>query len=70
MRIATGHILEFQIGDIVYLKTDEEQKDRIITSIRLCADNGVLYSLSCGMSETIHYSIEISPEKNVLSSLM
>jgi hypothetical protein len=53
----------FDIGDIVFLKTDSEQRPRIITGI-LMRPNGFLYYLSNGTNETSHYEIEISKEEN------
>ena len=50
------------IGDIVYLKTDTDQSERIITAIQLNA-NGLIYMLVCGATETWHYDMEISLEK-------
>lgn len=55
--------LDHYIGDIVYLITDEDQKPRIVTRI-LITPNGVMYYLSNGTSETCHYSIEISYNRN------
>jgi len=53
----------FDIGDIVFLKTDSEQLPRIITGI-LMRPNNLLYYLSNGTNETQHYEIEISKEEN------
>ena len=56
---------EFEFGELVYLKTDIDQHQRIVTghSVR---GNTVRYELSCGTQETYHLKIEISREKNVL----
>lgn len=51
-----------QIGDIVFLKTDPEQNERMVTEIRI-RQNSVLYSLSCGTTDSLHYEIEISTQK-------
>lgn len=51
-----------QIGDIVFLKTDPEQNERIVTEIRI-RPNSILYSLSCGTTDSQHYEIEISTTK-------
>lgn len=53
----------FDIGDIVFLKTDTEQAPRIITGI-LMRPNGFLYYLSNSTSESTHYEIEISKDLN------
>lgn len=53
---------KYNIGDIVYLKTDPDQIERMITAIQLNA-NGIIYRLVCGTTETWHYDIEINVEK-------
>lgn len=53
---------KYNIGDIVYLKTDPDQVERMITAIQLNA-NGIIYRLVCGTTETWHYDIEINVEK-------
>jgi hypothetical protein len=55
--------ITFDIGDIVFLKTDAEQLPRVITGI-LMRPNGFLYYLSNSTNETSHYEIEISKEVN------
>jgi len=55
--------LEFEIGDEVFLITDEDQSKRIITGIFL-TQNEVVYYLSKGTEETKHYSFEMSYHKN------
>ena len=55
--------LEYNIGDEVFLITDEEQKKRIITGILLTMKD-VIYYLSCSTNETKHYSFEISYHKS------
>jgi len=57
--------VEFEIGEVVYLKTDIDQHQRIVTAIQITA-SGVLYRLAFGAADTWHYDIEISTEKNVL----
>jgi hypothetical protein len=54
---------EFNIGDIVYLKTDEQQRQRIITGI-LIRDNRVGYYVSYIDHETHHFEIEMSKDPN------
>ena len=56
---------KYDIGDIVYLKTDEDQSMRIITSITVCI-NSLIYSLSLASQETQHYDFEISKEKQLI----
>lgn len=58
---------KFDIGQTVYLKTDEDQKARIVVRIIVTAPGGIIYGLACGIAETQHYDMEISEEKNVLA---
>ncbi len=63
--LPTGHILEFTIADIVYLKTDPEQKERMITGICLRPNKAVSYSVACSDREQWHFSIELQSEKTI-----
>ena len=54
---------KYDIGQTVYLKTDKDQLERIITSIQISYNN-LLYRLSCVDTETWHYDFELSDEKN------
>lgn len=56
---------KYKLGDIVYLNTDQEQLERIVTELRV-TPNGIKYLLSITTEETIHYDIKISSEKNIL----
>lgn len=51
------------IGDIVKLKTDHENRARIVTGI-IIRPNTQLYYLSCGKEESVHYEIETLPYKD------
>jgi len=57
---------KFDFGDLVYLKTDEDQKVRLVTGFRVYPGGGLIYYLSCGNCISDHYEFEISSEKNVL----
>jgi len=54
---------KYKIGDIVFLITDTEQLSRIVTGV-LIRPAGIIYYLSCGVTETNHYEIEIVYDKN------
>ena len=56
---------KFDFGDKVYLETDVDQKERVVTEFRV-TKTGILYSLSCGVDKSWHYDFEITTEKNVL----
>ena len=50
---------EFEIGQEVYLKTDEDQSKRIVTGI-IVRQSGVLYYVSFDTNESVHYGFEMS----------
>jgi hypothetical protein len=60
---------KFKIGDTVFLKSDYEQSERLLTGLSV-RQNGVTYGLSCGTVESWHYDFEITVEKNVMKSTM
>ena len=66
--IPSGYEIDFQIGQIVYLKTDIEQLARMVTGITLKPNKGVTYWLSLGGEETCHYAIEISSERDIVKA--
>jgi len=59
---------KFNLGDTVYLKTDDDQKERLITAIQINL-NGIIYRLVTNTTETWHYALEIITEKNVLKKI-
>jgi len=59
---------EFNLTDIVFLITDPEQLERIVTCIKQ-TPLGYSYSLSQGTMESEHYACEISKEKNIIKTL-
>lgn len=62
------HDLDFDIEDIVYLRTDPEQLERLVTGINL-RKSGVMYLLSCGTNDSLHYGFEIAKERDVIKSM-
>jgi hypothetical protein len=58
--------IPFSWGDIVYLKTDVDQKPYMVIGAKTCADGGLLIELQTGTASSFHYIIEISADKNVL----
>jgi hypothetical protein len=69
MILATGHKIDFQIGEIVYLITDVYQSERIVTRIQLMPNRGVLYNLSFSSTSEWYYNIEISKDKDQIKAL-
>lgn len=62
------YILRFDIGDSVYLKTDPEQCERLVTGINI-RQNGVSYALSHLTNESYHYDFEITKERDVIKAM-
>ena|GEM_PF-882445 len=61
---------KFDLGDIVYLRTDPEQYERIITRIEV-SPGRLIYCTSLGDNESVqHFDFELSKEKDVLKSIL
>ncbi len=56
---------KFDIGQVVYLRTDVDQVPRIVVKFEVTSST-VLYILASGEKETTHYDIEISETKDVV----
>jgi|TARA_B110000908_G_scaffold163346_1_gene209832 hypothetical protein len=60
--------LKFELGETVYLKTDTEQLQRMVTEISLSGssmnDHVVIYELSQSDLSSKHYSAEMSRNRN------
>jgi len=54
---------EFKIGQMVYLITDEEQKQRLITGY-IKRPTSIYYYVANGTDESLHWGIELSTTKN------
>lgn len=61
--------MKYKVGEIVYLKTDEEQKIRMVTGV-LIRNNCYIYYLTNCTQETTHYDFEISSNVNELIKLI
>lgn len=61
------YVLHFDIGDRVYLKTDPEQSERLVTGISV-RQNGITYAISYLTNETWHYDFEISKERDIIKA--
>lgn len=57
--------IEYNLGDIVYLKTDTDKKARIITGI-LFDSNGINYRSVLGTENYWAFSNELTKEKNLV----
>jgi hypothetical protein len=58
----------YNIGDLVFLSTDQDQKQRLVTGV-LIRQNQIVYYLSSGVEESVHYDFEITEVKSVLNTL-
>jgi len=57
----------FNIEQPVYLKTDTEQKKRLVTAIKIMP-GCLMYELSCSDESSLHYDFEITVDKDVIVS--
>jgi hypothetical protein len=56
--------IQFDIGDIVFLRTDPEQNERMITRF-MVSKPSIEYEVVCGTEVSLHYGFELSKEKIV-----
>lgn len=54
---------QYDIGEIVYLRTDEDQYPRVIVSIEVYKNGEILYKICRGTESSYHYEFEMSSEK-------
>ena len=59
---------KYGLGQLVYLITDDEQKERMVTGVKFNL-NGHVYTLQKGTEESYHYEQEISKDKDILKQL-
>ena len=61
---------KFEIGETVYLKTDINQYERLVTRLEVTSGN-LLYCTALGDSDGIwHYDFELSREKDPMKSIL
>lgn len=58
---------EFEIGEIVYLKTCKEQLPRIVFCIKVYKGE-IVYDVASGTTTSGHYPFELSREVNILTT--
>ena len=54
---------KFNLEEIIYLITDEDQKERIITGV-LLEPNSIQYRVVCGTNTSWHFECELNTSKN------
>lgn len=60
----------FWFGDIVFLKTDQEQKKRIVTDIEFRANElTAVYHVNSDGIQTAHYEFELTTERNEMMAM-
>lgn len=59
---------KYRFGEEVYLKTDTDQKIRLVTGMLIRPNGCISYELSCGIECRWHYDFEITIEKDVLKT--
>ena len=59
---------KYNLWDMVYLITDPDQHQRMVTCIKIQA-TGLVYELSFGSTGSDHYEKEISETKNILANV-
>lgn len=62
--IVTVDIPDMEMGDIVFLKTDIDQKPFMLIGVKVCIDGGPLLELQSGTMCSWHYLFEVTKEKN------
>lgn len=57
---------KFNLGQVVYLRTDIEQQARIVTLLEISPGGTIIYGLTCGTQDSKHFDIEITEERDAL----
>ena len=60
---------KFNITQTVFVITDTSQYSRIVTGIIINPNNTILYRVSFGEIESIHYEFELSEDRDVLKTI-
>ena len=60
---------KYNLGDIVYLITDVEQIERMVTEVKFIIGGSIIYTLAQGTVETTHYEQEMCSTKNIFKAL-
>lgn len=58
----------YNFGDIVFLKTDPEQLERMVCKVSFCPGY-FLISLAMGTTVSEHYDFELSSKKDLMKEL-
>ena len=55
---------QYNIGDMVFVRTDPDQNATIITGIKICPNGHYVYLCSAGNATNQFYEVELSTEIN------
>ncbi len=58
---------KYELGEIVYLITDPDKFGRMVTGIKACLDQSLVYELTLGTIVTFHYEQEIEKENKYIT---
>lgn len=56
---------KFNLGQIVFLKTDPEQMKRLVTEIYISPGDNIGYQLSLENLNSVHYELEITATPDI-----
>lgn len=57
---------KYELGELVYLKTDNEQLARMVCEIKFLMGGTISYTLAQGTNVSLHYSYEMSRDKTFI----
>jgi hypothetical protein len=57
---------KFNNTELVYLRTDPDQLQRMVTGIKICLTSELMYELSSGTIVSWHYEMELSRDKQII----
>ena len=55
---------KYDLEEEVYLRTDPDQRVRLVTGITVRPGHLLVYELSCGEETSSHYEFEVSKEED------
>jgi hypothetical protein len=58
--------VEYEIGEVVYIKSDPEQMSAIVIGYVINPGNSLMYKLAVGLDVTYHYDVELTLNKGVI----
>jgi len=65
---STTFLVAFEIGELVYVKTDTEQKQRIVVAL-FVQQGSIKYLVACGTEDRYYFDFELAEIKNELIKL-